>query len=76
MKARSRLTDSQFQSTLLTLRVMLGRVNRCGACVIFCVIQCVTFKRNSRLLDTKMSYVVAGMRRVVCHAADGSRRQI
>lgn len=58
MKARSRVTDSQFQSTLLTPRVMLGPVNRCDACVIFCVIQCVTFGRKSELLVSKMNGAV------------------
>lgn len=37
VKARSRVTDIKLQSTLLTLRVMLGPVDRC---VIFRVIQC------------------------------------
>lgn len=61
MNARSRVTNSQFQSTLLTLGVMLGPLNRCRACVIFCVIQCVTFRRNSKFVVSKMKSVVGGM---------------
>lgn len=61
MKARSRVKDNQLQSTLLTLRVMLGPVDRCGAGVIFCVIQCVTFQRNSKFLVTKIISVVGEM---------------
>lgn len=59
MKARSRVTDrpNQLQSTSLTLRVMLGPVDRCGACVI----QCVTFQRNSKLLVSKINSVVGEM---------------
>ncbi len=61
MKARPRVTDNQLQSTSLTLRVMLGPVDRCAACVIFCVIQCVTSQRNSKLLVSKMNSVVGEM---------------
>lgn len=64
VKARSRVTDNQLQTTLLTLRVMLGPVDRCGACVIFCVIQCVTFQRDSKLLVSKMNFVLGEMLKV------------
>lgn len=61
VKARSRVTDNQLQSTSLTLGVMLVPVDSCGACVIFCVIQCVTFQRNSKLLVPKRNDVVGEM---------------
>lgn len=61
MKARSRVTENQLQSTSLTLRVMLGPVDKCAACVIFCVIQCVMFQQNSKL--SKMTSAVGEVRK-------------
>ena len=58
VKARSRLTDNQLQSTLLTLGGTLGPVDSCGTRVISCVIQCVTFQSNSNLLISNWNSAV------------------
>lgn len=54
MKARSRLTDNQLQSTLLTLRVTPAPLDSCGVSVISCVIQCVTCQNNRNDRFSKM----------------------
>lgn len=45
------------QSTSLTLRMMLGSVDWCAACVI----QCVTFQATEKLLVSKIKSVVCEM---------------